>query len=82
MTAGRFKDLPSYLPRRLCRAGAGPSTGPPIGQEQRRARRVDAAGPGLLVPLRRSLPDHPRPLPRLDVTAADEAAMTALLTYC
>jgi hypothetical protein len=82
ITAGRFKDLPSYVPRAPRRADAGRSTGPPTGQEQRRARRVDAAGPGLVVPRRRSLPDHPRPLPRLDVTAADTAAMTAVLTHC
>jgi hypothetical protein len=36
ITAGRIKDLPSYMIRGLCPAGAGRSTGPPTGQEQRR----------------------------------------------
>jgi hypothetical protein len=31
ITAGRFKDLPSYVPRAPRRADAGRSTGPPTG---------------------------------------------------
>jgi hypothetical protein len=81
ITAGRFKDLPSHVP------GALPCWCWPVDRAADRARAttargVDAAGPGLLVPRRRSLPDHPRPLPRLDVTAAGKAAMTAVLTRC
>jgi len=81
ITAGRFEDLPSHVPGDSAvlvlagRPGRQPgksNDGPEIGR--RRTRPTAAA-------MTIAFPDHPRPLPRLDVTAADKAAMTAVLTH-